>query len=90
MVVVTALVVLLIVTVVGASFFMVVHADRQCAHYRSIISSQQERIDRLTEAVAAKSGVEGLILPRPPIPVEKSSGWFDKKPFKEDIPNAKH
>ena len=76
--------------VVGTSFFMVWHADRQCAHYRSIISSQQERVDRLTEAVAAKSGVEGLILPRPPIVTERSSGWFDKKPFSKEENSAKH
>lgn len=79
-----ALLIAMLALVVGTSFFMVVHADRQCAHYRALIDSQQERIDRLTEAVAAKSGVEGLILPRPAMPVEKSSGWFDKKPFKEE------
>lgn len=85
-----ALLLLMLLLVVGASFFMVVHADRQCAHYRRIIDSQQERIDRLTEAVAAKSGVEGLILPRPPVPVEKSSGWFDRKAFPKEENSAKH
>lgn len=78
-----ALMIGMLALVVGASLFMVVHADSQCAHYRSIIDSQQERIDRLTEAVAAKSGVEGLILPRPPVVTEKSSGWFDKKIFSQ-------
>jgi len=41
--------------------------------------TEQERNDRLVEALARKSGVD-LILPQPePLALEKSAGWWDRK-----------
>jgi hypothetical protein len=53
---------------------------------REDLRKANERIDRLTEALARKSDVS-LFMPQAPIPelrqhvLEKSSGWFDNKPI---------
>jgi hypothetical protein len=46
---------------------------------RQELSRSQERCDRLTEALAQKSGID-LVMPQPsPQPLEPSPGWWDKK-----------
>lgn len=56
----------------------------EIAFLRAQVTALQERNDRLTEALAQKTGVD-LILPRPaPVALEPSPGWWDTKPFTKE------
>ena len=39
----------------------------------------RERNDRLTEAVSRANGATEVVMPRTPVVLESSSGWFDVK-----------
>lgn len=72
------------------------HEVAACNHaeiefLRTLTRDLQERNDRLTEALAQKSGVD-LVLPGPQTPRELEKGlggYWDKKPFPPLSPKEK-
>ena len=53
--------------------------ENEIKFLRDLVSATQERNDRLVESLAAKNGAP-LILPRPAVPLEPATGWWDNRP----------
>lgn len=56
----------------------------EIAHLRHMLDTQHQRVDRLTEALSRKAGVD-LIMPPPPLPpqpptVPLANPWKDPNP----------
>lgn len=60
-------------------YFRHLEHSQEASEARKDARAAQERVDRLTEALSRKAGVD-LILPAPPLPpLEKIPGYFDRK-----------
>lgn len=60
-------------------YFRYSEHSTEAAEARRDARAAQERVDRLTEALSRKAGVD-LILPAPPLPkLEPASTFFDRK-----------
>ena len=60
-------------------YFRHTEHSSEAAEARKDARAAQERVDRLTEALSRKAGVD-LVLPAPPIEkLEKIPGWFQRK-----------
>jgi type II secretory pathway pseudopilin PulG len=47
---------------------------------RNVVTSLQERNDRLVEAISQSKSGAPVVMPRQPVELEASAGWWDTKP----------